>query len=44
MQKMILAAFAVMSLGVGAAHAQSYSHSAPQHSNSGWNKMATGGD
>jgi hypothetical protein len=44
MKKMVLAAFAVMSLGVGAAHAQSYSHSAPANSNNGWNTMATSGN
>ena len=35
MKTMILAAIAVMSLGMGAANAQSYSHEAPPHQQTG---------
>ncbi len=33
MKQLILAAVAVLSLGVGSAFAQSYSHAAPPHGN-----------
>jgi hypothetical protein len=35
MKKMVLAVIAVLSLGVGAGNAQSYSHEAPPHQHSG---------
>jgi hypothetical protein len=43
MKKIILAAFAVMSLGVGAASAQTTQHHNANQGSSGWNQMATNG-
>ena len=43
MKNLILAAFAVLSLGVGAANAQSMAHSAPPHQNASQNNWMAGG-
>jgi hypothetical protein len=45
MKNLILAAIATLSLGIGAANAQSLSHAAPpSHNNSGWSTFyGTGG-
>ena len=43
MKKIILAAFAVLSLGAGAANAQSMAHNAPSHQNASQNNWMAGG-
>lgn len=43
MKKIIFAALAVLSLGVGAANAQSMSHSAPSRQNTSQNNWMSGG-